>query len=119
MPGDGKDFLKINSRGLELSQVQRNLQLEKTKDLSKISKDDPEKIKRAAQDFEALLLQQMLKSMWNTVPKDGMLSGSSEEDTYHDFLNEAVANEVAKGQGIGIKDVIVKDMQKLQKTHQK
>lgn len=70
---------------------------------------------KAAEQFEALLTQEMLKSMWNTVPKGELISGSSEEQTYRDLLNEALANSIAEGQGIGIKEVILKDINRLAK----
>ena len=73
---------------------------------------DPEK---AAEQFEGLLLKEMFKSMWQNVPSTGMLSGSSEEQMYRDMLNEAVANSVSEGRGIGIKDVILKDIERLDK----
>ena len=71
--------------------------------------------KQAAQQFEALLLQEMLKSMWTTVPQGGMLSGSHEEKMYRDMLNEAMADSISQGRGVGIKDVILKDLNTLSK----
>lgn len=69
-------------------------------------------IEKAATQFEALLLHQMLKEMWNTVPKDGLLSGGHEEELYRDMLNEGIANEIAEKQSIGVRDVLIKDMQR-------
>jgi len=71
--------------------------------------------KQAAQQFEALLLQEMLKSMWATVPQGELLSGSHEESMYRDMLNEAVADSISQGRGVGIKDVILKDLDGLSK----
>lgn len=76
---------------------------------TKESADDP-KTKKAAKDFEALLLHQMLNSMWSMVPKGGMLSGSNEEEMYHDMLNEGIANDIAEKQSIGIQDVILREL---------
>lgn len=70
----------------------------------------------AAQQFEALLVKQMIDSMWSTVPKKGLLSGSNEESMYRDMLNEALANSISEGRGIGVKDVILKDINKLSKS---
>jgi flagellar protein FlgJ len=71
--------------------------------------------KQAAQQFEALLVQEMLKSMWATVPKGELLSGSHEESMYRDMLNEAVASSISEGRGMGIKEVILKDLDGLRK----
>ena len=70
----------------------------------------------AAQQFEALLVKQMIDSMWSTVPKKGLLSGTNEESMYRDMLNEALANSISEGRGIGVKDVILKDINKLSKS---
>jgi Rod binding domain-containing protein len=63
-----------------------------------------------------MLVKQMIDSMWSTVPKEGVLSGSREEELYRDMLNEAIANSIAEGKGMGIKDVILKDINKLSKN---
>jgi flagellar protein FlgJ len=69
----------------------------------------PEKV---AQQFEGLLLKQMIDSMWKTVPKDGLLTGSHEEALYRDMWNEAIATSISEGKGIGVRDVILRDMTK-------
>lgn len=68
--------------------------------------------KEAATQFEALLLKQMFQSMWASVPNDGLLSGGREEEYFRDMLNEALAQSVSKGQGIGIRDVVLREMTK-------
>lgn len=77
------------------------------------------KAAEAAQQFEALLLQQMFQSMWSTVPTEGMLNGSREEGLYRDFLIEALADSSASGQGIGIKDVILREFKTLEQEPKK
>lgn len=71
--------------------------------------------KAAAEQFEGILVQEMLKSMWSTLPKEGLLTGSHEESMYRDLFNEALAKSISEGQGIGIKDVILKDLNALSK----
>jgi len=78
-------------------------------------KDSPEKIAAAASKFEALLLQQMFQAMWKTVPSEGSLLGSDEEQYYRDIFNEVLAENVSQGGGIGIREVIIKDMERLSK----
>lgn len=72
-------------------------------------------IDKAATDFEALLLNTMLQSMWNTVPQSGMLSGTREESLYRDMLNEQLAESMATHQSLGIKEMIARDMRKTEK----
>jgi flagellar protein FlgJ len=93
----------------------RSLQSTQTPEVSQAKLPASKDPKQAAQQFEALLVQEMLKSMWATVPQGQLLSGSHEETMYRDMLNEAVADSIAQGKGIGVKDVILKDLNGLDK----
>ena len=76
-------------------------------------KSDPKhdkEVESAATQFEGMLVQQMLKEMWATVPKDGLLSGSSEEAMYQDMFQQSLAEHISKTQSIGVKDVIIRDI---------
>ncbi|MCO6431188.1 MAG: rod-binding protein [Deltaproteobacteria bacterium] len=75
--------------------------------------DSPEKIEEAATQFEGLLLQQMFRSMWSTVPREGLFGNGREEEFYRDMLNQALAESVAENQSIGIKEVMAKDIAKI------
>lgn len=74
-----------------------------------------QKPEEVARQFEGLLLKQMIDSMWSTVPKGGVISGSNEETMYRDMLNDALATSISEGKGIGVKDVILKDLNRLSK----
>lgn len=106
-----QEFRKLDQSNGMADQSFKNLHSEK--------KDDPKAADKAARQFEALLLQQMFKEMWNSVPKNGMLSGSHEEEFYRDMLNEELANTVSAGQGIGIRAVITKDINNIEKRGKK
>ncbi len=72
-------------------------------------------IEKAAAQFEALLLHQMMNEMWKAVPNNGLLSGSREEALYRDMLNQAVADSISTGQSIGIKNVVMKELKAAEK----
>jgi Rod binding domain-containing protein len=73
------------------------------------------KLDDAAMQFESMLLKQMFSSMWSAVPQEGILSGSREEEIYRDMLNQAIADATSKGQGLGIKEVIKKELMRHEK----
>jgi Rod binding domain-containing protein len=75
---------------------------------------EEDRIKKASTDFEALLLQQMLKSMWTAMApgEEVSASGGQETDFYRDMLNEQVANDIAQKQSLGIKEILAADMRK-------
>ena len=72
-------------------------------------------VKKAATDFEALLVDQMLKEMWKTVPQNGMLDGGNETGIYRDMFSENLAQHIAQNSSIGVRDVLIKDINRMQK----
>ena len=100
--------------GIGMDSLTHTRMMEQTKDLERL-KAQAESAKsapsadeeKAAKMFEGLLIKQMLSSMWNTVPEGGMLTGSKEETMYRDMLNDAYADDLSSGQGIGIKQLIL------------
>lgn len=70
--------------------------------------DDPEKIKKAATQFEALLIGQMLKSMSDA---EGGWLGTGEDDSASsamDYGQEAFAQALASQGGLGIASMVSK-----------
>jgi len=84
--------------------------------LTEGAKPSKEKIETAAEDFEALLLQQMFAAMWSSVPEGGVLGGGSEGEFYRDLLNQQLAKEVAHSQSIGLKKTFAEDMARVEGT---
>ena len=76
-----------------------------------VSSKETEQLEKAAEQFEAIFLQQMVNSMWSAVPNEGLLSGSNEEALYRDMFNQAITEEMAKCQSLGVKEMIMKEMQ--------
>lgn len=67
----------------------------------------------AAKQFEAVLIRQMLKVMRESAPKGGLLgeSGSgSGGDMYLQMMDEAMADQMAEGQGIGLRETLMRSM---------
>ena len=120
MNGIGKDFLAISS--ISQANAQAENALSQTKSVRQ-GAVDPKKniapgrekqIDEASRNFEALLLHQMLKSMWESVPAGGLFGDSNESQMYRDMFNEALANSISEGQGIGVRDSVVRDLRRLE-----
>lgn len=73
---------------------------------------DKEKLKKACKDFEQIFLGIMYKQMRATVPKSSLIEGSFARETFEEMLDERIAQEAAKGQGIGLADVLYKSLVK-------
>lgn len=64
----------------------------------------------AAQQFEALFLNMMLKSMREATPKEGLFDDSNTQ-LYTSMLDSQLAQSLSKGKGIGLADMLIRQMQ--------
>jgi peptidoglycan hydrolase FlgJ len=74
--------------------------------------DDPEKIKSAAKQFEALLIGQMMKSMHDA---DGGWLGTGGDDSSSsamEYGQEIFAQSMAQSGGLGLSKMIADGLQK-------
>jgi flagellar protein FlgJ len=91
--------------------VSRGLAVEASSlaDLNRQARTAPDKaLRAAATQFEALFLQNLMKSMRAAMPQDGPLD-SEESHTYTEMLDAQVAQTLAK-KGTGIADMLVKQL---------
>lgn len=68
---------------------------------------DREALQRAAEEFEAFFLQQMLSVMRRTVPEGGFLKKDHAHEIFEGMLDEALAGEMARAGGIGLANLLV------------
>lgn len=67
--------------------------------------------KKVSQDFEALFVGMMMKSMRETVGKDKLTGGGHGDEVYRSMLDqEYAAVSVKRGGGLGIAKIIEKDI---------
>lgn len=71
--------------------------------------NDPEAVRKAAQQFEALFTQQLLKSARAANLGDDVLGGGQTE-FYQDLFDQQMALHLSSGKGMGLADVLVKQM---------
>lgn len=57
---------------------------------------DKEKLKKTAQEFEAVFISQLLNTMQSTVEKTGFMSGGPVESKFRTMMNQYVAQDMAK-----------------------
>jgi flagellar protein FlgJ len=67
---------------------------------------DAQKLKATAQQFEAVFLRQMISSMRQAGPGDGLFD-SSASDQFRDMADARVADDMAKKGSIGIADMLI------------
>ena len=97
----------------ELGSSRAESQLQEAKSLSSQKITSEKDVDKAAGGFEALLLHQMLQAMWSTVEKTGLMGeNSNQSQIYQDMLNQAIADSISEGKGIGVKDFLKKELSK-------
>ncbi len=103
---------KLNLNSLSSLQPLKNgQQLDQVKGaLEKKGSQDKAEIEKAATQFESLLLSQMFQSMWETVPQEGLLTGSREEAMFQDMYRQALADDIAKNNSLGIKEAFIREV---------
>lgn len=74
---------------------------------------DKDALRGAAQQFEALMVAQMLKTMRETHfnDADDPLAGGESMKMYQDLLDQQWAAKMAKGRGLGFADMLVKQLE--------
>ncbi|MCF6265575.1 MAG: rod-binding protein [Desulfuromusa sp.] len=73
---------------------------------------DPQKLKEAAQQFEAIFIQQMYKEMRKTIPNDGLIQRGNADDVYAQLQDLEAAKITAQQGGIGLADLMMQQLTK-------
>ena len=80
----------------------------------RLPRTDPEQLRQRCQDFEAVMVQAMLKSMRASVPEGGLLPKGNDQQIFEDLLDQQVAVAMSRKQGMGIADALFRQLQKLE-----
>ncbi len=74
------------------------------------AQNDPEAIEEVAKQFESIFMHQVFKSMRQTLPKDGMMSGGFGEDIFTDMLDQEYAGMAIQNQSMGLAATIAEQL---------
>jgi len=74
---------------------------------------DP-KIQKVADDFEAMVIGEMLKPMFQALDVNGLGGGGSGEAMFRPLLVDEYAKSMAKAGGIGVAAEVAREMMRLQ-----
>ena len=73
---------------------------------------DEKKLMEACRNLESVFVNMMFKQMQNTVEKTGLVDGGFGEEIYNDMLTEKYSEEATKGKGLGLAQVMFKQLSK-------
>ncbi|ACH93699.1 Flagellar protein flgJ [Borrelia duttonii CR2A] len=95
---------KINSQHIK-TQNQIKILKEKVGEINQSKNDN--KLYEAALEFEAIFINQMLKSMKNTLNKENnLINGGQTEEIFEDMIYSERAKQIAKSKNFRLADVI-------------
>ena len=78
--------------------------------------DNNEKTRGVAEDFEAFFLGQMLQPMFSSIEPSKPFGGGHAEKIWKSLMVDEVGKSMAKNGGIGLADMIQRDLLKMQEV---
>ncbi len=81
--------------------------LEKAQDYN-----DRQKLREACKELESVFVNTVLERMRATVKREGLIKESLGENIFNSMLDGELAKEISKGEGIGIADLLYRQLSK-------
>ena len=88
---------------------------ESSKNSLKSGSKSEHEIQKAAQDFEAVMLNMLIKAMWKTIPKSDLFEKDNSTQIYEGLMHSALSEEMARNGGMGIAKVLYQQLSREQK----
>ena len=80
--------------------------------------NDLDKVKKSAEDFEAVFLSEMMGHMFEGLEPNKMFGGGQGEKMFQSMMVQEYGKMMTKGQGIGIAQQLQAAMLRMQEQHQ-
>ncbi len=74
--------------------------------LQSIGAGDDSRLKDACQGFEAMLLNQMMKEMRATIPKNDLFGSKETEDMFQGMLDDEMMKDASQSSSLGLAEVL-------------
>jgi len=75
---------------------------------------DAKRLKDACRDFEAMLVNQMLKEMRKTVVKTDLFGSEKDEQYFREMMDFEVSKSISRTGSLGIAEMLYSQLSKLQ-----
>lgn len=73
---------------------------------------EDKKLKDACVEFEAIMLQQMIKGMRKTIDRSDLIKHTMGQEIFEEMLDESYAKEMAKSNQMGLAEILYRDLSK-------
>lgn len=75
---------------------------------------DPAALREKCQEFEAVFIESMFKSMRTAVPQSGLLPKGMGSEIFEEMRDAETARQMAKGQGTGLGEALFRQLQEIE-----
>lgn len=83
-----------------------------TEKIDKNKEFEKKRLREVSEDFEALMINQMLKEMRKTVNKSDLINGGMAEQIFEDMLYDEYSKEFSKTKTFGLSEIIYNQLEK-------
>ncbi len=88
---------------------------ESSKTILKNGPKSQQELQKAAQDFEAVMLNMVIKAMWKTIPDSGLFEKNNATQIYEGLMHSSLSEEMARNGGMGIAKALYQQLSREQK----
>jgi len=74
--------------------------------------------RKAAEDFEAVFINEFLGSMFDGMDTDGPFGGGPGEQMFRSLMLDQYARKIAHSGGFGLADAVTRELTRIQEQHQ-
>jgi flagellar protein FlgJ len=85
---------------------------ESSKNILKSNSNSPQELQKATENFEAILLNMVLKAMWKTIQKSDLFEKSNSTQIYEGLMLSSLSEEMARNGGMGMAKVLYQQLSK-------
>lgn len=105
------DFLTLPSSAAAASPLEGQIELLRVKSLSgRSQKMDDRQMRAIADEFETLVMRQLLKEMRKTVPHEGYIEQSFSTEMYMEMVDDHLARQLAETNALGLDRLIYEEL---------
>ncbi|MBN2326786.1 MAG: rod-binding protein [Candidatus Omnitrophica bacterium] len=104
------DILSLQSNAAASGRLDGQIESLKAISLRGQKKISDEQMRETAQQFEEIMIRQLLKEMRKTVPQNGIIQDSHATEMYMEMVDDNLAGQLADSQSLGISELIYQEM---------
>jgi len=73
---------------------------------------DEKRLEKACQEFESILIHQMMKTMRQTIPRTGFMAEGKDRNIFQALFDEEISKNISKSGGLGLGKMLLRQMEK-------